>query len=39
MRSLGHAPEKRKHVPSKTAQIEMFLLGKCEKIFHMKKLL
>ena len=33
---LGHSPEKLKYVPLKLAQMEMFSLGKSEKIFQIK---
>ena len=36
---LGHSPEKLKYVPLKLVQMEMFLLGKSEKIFQIKKFL
>ena len=34
---LGHSPEKLKYVQSKIAQMEMFSLGKSEKIFQIKE--
>ena len=36
---LGHSTEKLKYVPLKIAQMEMFSLGKSEKIFQIKKFL
>ena len=33
---MGHSTEKLKYVPLKIAQMEMFLLGKSEKIFQIK---
>ena len=37
--SLGHSPEELKYVSLKIAQMEMFQLGKSEKIFQIKKFL
>ena len=36
---LGHSPEKLKYVSLKIALMEMFQLGKSEKIFQIKKFL
>ena len=36
---LGHSSEKLKYDPLKLVQMEMFLLGKSEKIFQIKKFL
>ena len=36
---MGHSTEKLKYVPLKIAQMEMFSLGKSEKIFQIKKFL
>ena len=36
---LGHSSEKLKYVPLELFQMEMFLLGKSEKIFQIEKFL